>query len=226
MVKIEFLGPINKEDMDLDITNLSQLSEILKKDAEVSTWLTNCAVAVNDTLVTSKDIPLKMEIKYHFYLLFVVDDFMDNRKDFLQLFDGSLPVEQITNAWYEKYKNSNYGAIITFVGVVRDENKIEGLSFDIYEPILNSWFDTWQKKANDLNAIVLMAHSRGDVFNHESSYIAAVCSPKRRVALELIDEFVEDFKAQAPIWKYDIIDNKRVYAQDRSTAIKGSGLLV
>lgn len=59
MVKIEFLGPINKEDMDLDITNLSQLSEILKKDAEVSTWLTNCAVAVNDTLVTTKDIPLK-----------------------------------------------------------------------------------------------------------------------------------------------------------------------
>ena len=71
-----------------------------------------------------------------------------------------------------------------------------------------------------------MAHSRGDVFNHESSYIAAVCSPKRRVALELIDEFVEDFKAQAPIWKYDIIDNKRIYAQDRSTAIKGSGLLL
>ena len=148
-----------------------------------------------------------------------------DRKEFLQLFDGSLPVEQITNAWYDKYKNSNYGAIITFVGVVRDENKIDGLSFDIYEPILNNWFDTLQKKANDLNAIVLMAHSRGDVLNHESSYIAAVCSPKRRVALELIDEFVEDFKAQAPIWKYDIIDNKRIYAQDRSTAIKGSGLL-
>ena len=51
-----------------------------------------------------------------------------DRKEFLQLFDGSLPVEQITNAWYDKYKNSNYGAIITFVGVVRDENKIDGLS--------------------------------------------------------------------------------------------------
>ncbi len=104
----------------------------------------------------------------------------------LQLFDGSLPVEQITNAWYEEYKNSNYGAIITFVGVVRDEDGIEGLSFDIYEPILNSWFASWQEKANEKNAIVLMAHSRGDVLNHESSYIAAVCSPKRRVALELI----------------------------------------
>jgi len=143
----------------------------------------------------------------------------------LQLFNGSLPVEEITNDWYKKYKNSNYGAIITFVGVVRDEDDIEGLSFDIYEPILNSWFDSWQEKANKKNAIVLMAHSRGDVFNHESSYIAAVCSPKRRVALELIDEFVEDFKASAPIWKYDIINKQRVYAKDRSTPIKGAGLL-
>ena len=150
---------------------------------------------------------------------------MINKDESLQLFDGSLPVEQITNFWYNKYKDSNFGAIITFVGVVRDEDKIDGLSFAIYEPILNSWFDAWQNKAKEKNAIVLMAHSRGDVLNHQSSYIAAVCSPKRRVALELIDEFVEDFKAQAPIWKYDIINGQRVYAKDRSTAIKGAGLL-
>ena len=146
-------------------------------------------------------------------------------KEYLQLFDGSLQVEEITNKWYNEFKNSNFGAIITFVGVVRDENEIEGLSFDIYEPILNSWFESWQKKAKEKNAIVLMAHSRGNVYNHESSYIAAVCSPKRRVALELIDEFVEDFKAQAPIWKYDIIDNERVYARDRSVMISGAGIL-
>lgn len=143
----------------------------------------------------------------------------------LQLFEGALPVEKITNTWYDEFRNSNYGAIITFVGVVRDEDEIDGLSFDIYEPILNSWFESWQKKANSLNALVLMAHSKGDVLNHTSSYIAAVCSPKRRVALELIDEFVEDFKAKAPIWKYDIIKGKRVYAEDRSTKIKGAGVL-
>ena len=143
----------------------------------------------------------------------------------VRLIDGNLPVEQITNEWYDEFRNSNYGAIITFVGVVRDEDGIEGLSFDIYEPILNNWFNSWQIKANEKNAIVLMAHSKGDVLNHKSSYIAAVCSPKRRVALELIDEFVEDFKKSAPIWKYDIIDGKRVYAQDRSTKIEGSGIL-
>ncbi len=143
----------------------------------------------------------------------------------LQLFDGDLPVEQITNAWYDDFRLSNFGAIITFVGVVRDEDGIDGLSFDIYEPILNSWFDTWQEKAKENGAIVLMAHSKGDVLNHTSSYIAAVCSPKRRVALELIDEFVEDFKASAPIWKYDIIDGQRKYAKERSTVIDGAGLL-
>lgn len=143
----------------------------------------------------------------------------------VELYEGSLSVDTITNNWYNKYKSSNYGAIITFVGVVRDENGIDGLSFDIYEPILNSWFNSWQKKANKQNAIVLMAHSQGDVLNHESSYIAAVCSPKRRVALEMIDEFVEDFKKSAPIWKYDIKKNERIYALDRSTPIEGAGIL-
>jgi len=145
--------------------------------------------------------------------------------DYLELYDGHLPVETITNRWYDDFRLSNYGAIITFVGVVRDENNIDGLSFDIYEPILNSWFKSWQSKAKEKGAIVLMAHSRGDVLNHQSSYIAGVCSPKRRVALELIDEFVEDFKANAPIWKYDIINGKREYALDRSTQISGAGLL-
>lgn len=161
-----------------------------------------------------------MEIKSLYFPLYVVVEMQ-----YLELYDGSLEVEKITNKWYNDFRLSNYGAIISFVGVVRDEDGIDGLSFDIYEPILNSWFQSWQKKANEQNAIVLMAHSRGDVLNHTSSYIAAVCSPQRRVALELIDQFVEDFKASAPIWKYDIIKGNRVYALERSTAIDGSGLL-
>ncbi len=143
----------------------------------------------------------------------------------LALYEGSLPVEEILRDWYGTYHDKNYGAFINFVGIVRDEGGIEGLSFDIYEPILRSWFDAWQEKAKAQGAYLLMAHSKGDVLNHQSSYIAAVLSPKRRVALEMIDAFVEDFKASAPIWKYDIIDGKREYALERSTALKNSGLL-
>ncbi|MBW6489076.1 molybdenum cofactor biosynthesis protein MoaE [Sulfurimonas sp.] len=143
----------------------------------------------------------------------------------LYLYDGSLDVPTILKEWYEQEADSNYGAYIPFVGTVRSEDNIEGLSFDIYEPILRSWFEAWQQRIRAKGAVIKMAHSRGDVMLHESSYIAAVFSPKRRVALEFIDEFVEDFKASAPIWKYDLKNGKRIYALDRSTAIKGSGLL-
>jgi len=143
----------------------------------------------------------------------------------LALYEGALPVEEILKDWYQGYHDKNFGAFINFVGIVRDEDGIEGLSFDIYEPILRSWFDAWQERAKEKGAILLMAHSKGDVLNHQSSYIAAVLSPKRRVALEMIDAFVEDFKASAPIWKYDIIGGKREYALERSTALKNSGIL-
>ena len=143
----------------------------------------------------------------------------------LYLYDGALEVPKILKDWYEEEATSNYGAYIPFVGTVRSEDGIDGLSFDIYEPILEKWFNSWQEKAKQKGAIIKMAHSRGDAMLHESSYIAAVFSPKRRVALEFIDEFVEDFKASAPIWKYDLKDGQRIYAKDRSTAIKGSGLL-
>jgi molybdopterin synthase catalytic subunit len=143
----------------------------------------------------------------------------------MELYHGALDIKEIFGRWLDEERESNYGAFIPFIGTIRDEDGIEGLSFDIYEPILKSWFDSWQEIAKKRGAKVKMAHSIGDVPLHTSSYISAVFSPKRRVALELIDEFVEDFKANAPIWKYDIIDGKRVYAQNRSTPMSGSGIL-
>ena len=59
MVKIEFLGPIQKEALELEITNLSELASILQEDKEMGEWLQNCAVAVNDTLIASLDSELK-----------------------------------------------------------------------------------------------------------------------------------------------------------------------
>ena len=59
MVRVEFLGPIQKEPLELDIKNLSELSKVLKEDKEMLEWLQNSAVAVNDTLVSSIDVELK-----------------------------------------------------------------------------------------------------------------------------------------------------------------------
>jgi molybdopterin synthase catalytic subunit len=143
----------------------------------------------------------------------------------MELYQGPLNVKEIFGRWLDEEAESNYGAYIPFVGTIRAEHGIEALSFDIYEPILQKWFDEWEKRAAKRGAIVKMAHAIGDVPVHTSSYVSAVFSPKRRVALELIDEFVEDFKANAPIWKYDVVDGKRLYAEDRSTPMDGAGLL-
>ncbi len=143
----------------------------------------------------------------------------------LELYPGELDVDKIFSRWRKWGEDKNFGAFITFVGTVRDEDGIEALSFDVYEPILYSWFEKWQQKAKSKGAVLRMAHSKGNVPVHTSSYIAAVFSPKRRVALELLEEFVEDFKANAPIWKYDVKNGERIYAKDRSQKIEGSGLL-
>lgn len=143
----------------------------------------------------------------------------------MELHHGPLDVNEIFGRWLASEANSNFGAFVSFVGTIRAENGIEALSFDIYEPILQQWFDKWQERARQQGGIVKIAHAVGDVPIHASSYISAVFSPKRRVALELIDAFVEDFKANAPIWKYDVADGKRIYAQDRSTPMDGAGLL-
>jgi len=59
LIRVEFLGPIQKPSLELDISNLNELATILQKDEEMSEWLKNCAVAVNDMLVSSLEAPLK-----------------------------------------------------------------------------------------------------------------------------------------------------------------------
>ena len=59
MVRVEFLGPIQKDALELEINNLSELATILQETPQMREWLENSAVAVNDTLVSSLDHPLK-----------------------------------------------------------------------------------------------------------------------------------------------------------------------
>lgn len=61
MAIIEFLGPINRDKMKLDIQNLRELKEALQSDKELESWLADCAVAVNDQIVTSLDVKLNKE---------------------------------------------------------------------------------------------------------------------------------------------------------------------
>jgi molybdopterin synthase sulfur carrier subunit len=59
MVEIEFLGPIGMDSLELNVKNLEELSESLKKFDELKEWLENSAVAINDEIVSDKRVALK-----------------------------------------------------------------------------------------------------------------------------------------------------------------------
>lgn len=144
----------------------------------------------------------------------------------LEIYQGPLPTQHIYDKWEKIAKEHNIGAMCVFTGIVRAENGIQALSFDIYEPLLHKWFEQWEIKAKaQSQTLLFMAHARGDVPCGQSSYMCGILSSQRKGAFEVYETFIEDFKANAPIWKYDIIDHHRIYAKDRSKPLAGSGLL-
>jgi len=140
----------------------------------------------------------------------------------LEVFKGGVPVIPTLERWYEEFKLEGYGAMIPFIGIVRPDNGIEGLSFDLYLPMLNEWFKKWQ---NLEDCKIAMAHSFGDVMVGETSFLCAIFTKHRTEGFKYLEEFVEDFKANAPIWKYDLINGKRVFAKDRAKELPGAGIL-
>ncbi len=59
MIKVEFLGPMGKKPLEVEATTLQEVSDILKTDKSLDGWLSKCAVALNDTMVSDLNTPLK-----------------------------------------------------------------------------------------------------------------------------------------------------------------------
>lgn len=59
MIRIDFLGPINKDSISLEVKTLYELKEELSKHKDLDEWLEISAIALNDSIVSSLDIALK-----------------------------------------------------------------------------------------------------------------------------------------------------------------------
>jgi len=49
-VLIKFLGPISRDDLEVEVNNIKELKEIIKQNVD-GKWLDSLAVAVNDKIV-------------------------------------------------------------------------------------------------------------------------------------------------------------------------------
>lgn len=59
MIEVEFLGPLGNKTYRSNATSLRALKEELKTIPEISTWLKDCAIAINNTIISSLDTPIK-----------------------------------------------------------------------------------------------------------------------------------------------------------------------
>jgi molybdopterin synthase sulfur carrier subunit len=47
MIKVEFLGPINREPLEMEASSLQDVADRLQKLEGLEQWLDKCAVAIN-----------------------------------------------------------------------------------------------------------------------------------------------------------------------------------
>jgi molybdopterin synthase catalytic subunit len=103
------------------------------------------------------------------------------------------------------------GAIVSFLGVVRNENlnrRVTHLEYEAYEPLAVRALDLILEEARDRwPAVVLGIHHRiGRLAIGESSVAIAAASPHRSEAFAACRYAIERVKQIVPIWKHEFFE--------------------
>ncbi len=131
--------------------------------------------------------------------------------------------EKIDISKAEKFlSSSNFGAIIFFVGTVRDINenkKVKGIMYDTKDTMVIKSFEEIYKESETKLKIkdkaVFIEHVKGYVNVEEKSIIIGVGCKHRDEAYNLSRFIIEEIKKRTPIWK------KEHYTNEESEWLKG-----
>jgi len=126
----------------------------------------------------------------------------------------------------EKFlSSSNFGAIIYFVGTVRDLNenkKVTGITYDSRDTMVIKSFEEMYKESETKLKIkdkaVFIEHVKGYVPVKEKSIIIGAACKHRDEAYNLSRFIIEEVKKKSPIWK------KEHYTNEESEWLKGASI--
>jgi len=138
-----------------------------------------------------------------------------------KIIDTSKEKIDILNA--EKFlSSSNFGAIIYFLGTVRDLNenkKVTGITYDSRDTMVIKSFEEIYKESETKLKIkdkaVFIEHVKGYVAVKEKSIIIGAACKHRDEAYNLSRFIIEEVKKKSPIWK------KEHYTNEESEWLKG-----
>ena len=118
--------------------------------------------------------------------------------------------------------SSSFGAIIYFVGTVRDINenkKVTGITYDTKDTmVIKSFEEIYNESETKLkikDKAVFIEHVKGYVDVEEKSIIIGVGCRHRDEAYNLSRFIIEEIKKRTPIWK------KEHYTNEESEWLKG-----
>lgn len=100
-----------------------------------------------------------------------------------------------------------FGAITSFVGIVRNHNEgraAEAVTYDVHETLAIKSLESLCRDALNMaegQARVYVAHARGRLEVGEASVVIAVGTPHRRKSFEICAFMIDRLKERAPIWK-------------------------
>ena len=126
----------------------------------------------------------------------------------------------------EKFLSSSiFGAIIYFVGAVRNVNenkKVTGITYDSRDTmVIKSFEEIYKESETKLkikNKAVFIEHVKGYVDVGEKSIIIGVGCKHRDEAYNLSRFIIEEIKKRTPIWK------KEHYTNEESEWLKGASI--
>jgi molybdopterin synthase catalytic subunit len=123
----------------------------------------------------------------------------------------------------EAVSGSGNGAVVLFLGVVRDQadgRPVTGMRYEAYEPMALGELQAVCQEAEDRFDVssVAAAHRLGELELQEASLVIAVSAPHRPAAYEASRWVLEEIKRRLPVWKHEH------YADGKSAWVPGTPL--
>jgi molybdopterin synthase catalytic subunit len=111
-----------------------------------------------------------------------------------------------------------HGAIVTFVGAVREENngrRVTRLEYEAYEPLALRAFAIISDEVTGRwpSARVAFHHRTGSLAVGETSVAIAAASPHRAEAFSACRYVIERLKQVAPVWKHEFFEGGEAWIE-------------
>ena len=110
------------------------------------------------------------------------------------------------DALVRKMKKPEIGAIVTFLGVVREEGGIKGLEVEVYREMAEEELEKLEREALekfDIEAVEIV-HREGSLKVGENIVVILVGAKHRKDAFRACEYLINELKGRVPIWKKEL----------------------